>query len=95
MFLASAFFLKDKFETNNVVDFSPFILQFSRAIENELLHKVFVSFYSSLEGILEKDSDILENEFGNNKTKVFAKLLSKKTDKFTLGTMVFIQYMFP
>ena len=90
MFLASAFFLKDKFETNNVVDFSPFILQFSRAIENELLHKVFVSFYSSLEGILEKDSDILENEFGNNKTKVFAKLLSKKTDKFTLGTMVFI-----
>ena len=78
MFLASSFFLKDKFESNNVLDFSPFILQFSRAIENELLHKVFVSFYPSLEGILEKDSDVLEIEFGNNKTKVFAKLLSKK-----------------
>lgn len=90
MFLASAFFLKDKFENNNVVDYSPYILQFSRAIENELLHKIFISFYTSLELILEKNSTILENEFENDKTKVFAKLLRKKSFEFTLGTMVFI-----
>ena len=90
MFLASAYFLKDKFDSNNIIDYSPYILQFSRAIENELLHKFFISFYDSLDKILENDSAFLENEYGNNKTKIFAKLLNKRKDKFTLGTMVFI-----
>jgi len=90
MFLASAYFLKDKFDSNNIIDYSPFILQFSRAIENELLQKFFISFYERLDNFLENDSVFLENEFGNSKTKIFAKLLNKRTDKFTLGTMVFI-----
>jgi len=90
MFLASAYFLKDKFDNNNISDYSPYILQFSRAIENELLHKYFMSFYDSLDRILESDSDFLETELINNKTKIFAKLLKKKTDKFTMGSMVFI-----
>jgi len=89
MFLASAFFLKEKFDNNNIEDYSPYILQFSRAIESELLNKLFISFYVRLNNILQTEPDFLEQEFSDNKTKTFAKSLAKKTDKFTLGSMVF------
>lgn len=90
MFLASAYFLKDKFDNSNIDDYSPYILQFSRALENELLHKYFISFYDRLEKLLDNNPDFLKNEFTNNKTKIFASLLIKKSDKFTMGAMVFI-----
>jgi len=36
------------------------------------------------------DTNFLESEFDNNNSKIFAKALNKKSDKFTLGTMVMI-----
>src|SRR5690606_18886270 len=56
----------------------------------ELLSKLFISFYPKLEKLLQVNSSFLELEFENTKSNVFAKALNKKSDKFTLGTMVFI-----
>ena len=89
-FLASSYFLKEKFEKSKIEDYSPFILQFSRAIENELLNKIFISFYPKLDAILVNNPSFLDSESENKKTLVFAKSLNKRSDKFTLGTMVFI-----
>ncbi|UZR99849.1 ATP-dependent DNA helicase [Chondrinema litorale] len=90
MFLASAYFIKEKFDRNNMDDYSPFVLQFSRAIENELLRKFFVSFYPKLDILTSNDPLFLKNEFENSKSGVFAKSLKKRSEKFTLGTMAFI-----
>jgi len=89
-FLASAYFLEDKFDKSNADDYAPYILQFSRAIENELLNKFFISFYPTLEILIEENNRFLEEENDNNNSKVFAKSLSKKSAKFTLGTMAYI-----
>jgi hypothetical protein len=55
-----------------------------------LLNKIFLTYYPILKNILSNDTNFLENEFDNNNSKIFAKALNKKSDKFTLGTMVMI-----
>ena len=85
-FLASAYFLKEKLESLETDDYSPFILQFSRAIENEILNKLFLPFYKELD-LIEDLETFLKDEFTNRGSGLFAKALSKKSEKFTLGTM--------
>lgn len=89
-FIASAYLLEERFEKSGVEDYAPFVLQFSRAIENELLNKIFLTYYPVLENELLNETNFLENEFNNNNSKIFAKALYKKSEKFTLGTMVII-----
>lgn len=88
-FLASAYFLKEKLNGIDADDYSPFILQYSRAIENEILNKIFLTFYTELELIEEKEI-FLKQEFTNKRSMFFAKGLYKNSKTFTLGTMVTI-----
>ncbi len=87
-FLAIAFYLKEKLEKMDEVDYSPFILQYARVIENEILQKMFLTFYPQLDK-LENKVDILHEEINqeDSKSKIFATDLSKRNDKITLGTM--------
>ena len=85
-FIASAYYLKNKLNDINAEDYSPFILQYSRAIENEILQKLYLSFYDKLTVLDEKDK-FLENELSNKSSMPFAKALLKNSEKFTLGTM--------
>lgn len=89
-FLSSSFFLKEQLIKSNAKDFSPFILQFCRVFENELLNKLFLTFYAPLRKILENEPDFLDKELNNSKSSLFAKSLKKKSEDFTLGTMAFI-----
>jgi hypothetical protein len=85
-FLASAYYIKDKLDEIHAEDYSPYVLQFSRSIENELLNRIFLSFYEKIDSLDDTDT-FLSKEFSNKKTSPFAKALSKRTEKFTLGTM--------
>lgn len=85
-------------------DLSPFIIQYSRAIENELLLKVFLPYHNHFFETgkdIEKMTQVLENIApplnSKSKRKVafelkpFKSHLSKKeNDKYTLGTMAAI-----
>ena len=86
VFLSSAYFLKEKLDNVNAEDYSPFVLQFSRAIENEILVIFFISFLEKLDGYTERES-LLNNELTNPKTSLFAGLLKKRVHTFTLGQM--------
>jgi len=88
-FLESSYYLYDKLNDIKEADFSPYILQFSRVIENELLNKLFITFSRNFDSNEDK-SNILENEMKSFKTKIFAKYLQNNNEKYTLGTMVVI-----
>lgn len=87
-FIPEAEFLFDQLSNLKDGDFSPFVVQYSRALENELLLKLFVSFhdYSKANNIKE----LLEDGLRNNKTKKFATMLAKDDRKYTLGSMTYI-----
>lgn len=86
-FLETSYYLYDKLNDVQKDDYSPFVLQFSRVIENELLHKLFITFSRKFSSNREKDK-ILANEL--NKTKIFAKHLQDNNEKYTLGSMIVI-----
>lgn len=71
-------------------DFSPFIIQYCRALENELLTKLFVPYGIDL-GVRHQDiAAFLVNDLGNPKTEKFAKALKTRDFAYTLGDMGFI-----
>ncbi len=93
-FLPSAEYLYDEISNIGSQDYSPFIIQYCRAIENELLKKLFESFHLELECKYSEESikKIIDDELAasDNKAKEFAKSISKKDSKYTLGQMNFI-----
>lgn len=87
-FLVSAYYLKEKLTEAQAKDFSPYIIQYVRAIENELLHRLFLSFYTPLDALTPTEKNqLLDNEAKNSKTQIFATMLKKGRKDFTLGTM--------
>ncbi|MBF0264499.1 MAG: hypothetical protein HQL46_04445 [Gammaproteobacteria bacterium] len=85
-FLESSYYLYDKLKEVQGDDYSPYVLQFSRVIENELLHKFFIPFNRKF-NLYEDKNEILEKEMNNFNTKIFAKFLYKNNEKYTLGSM--------
>lgn len=87
-FIVTALFIRGKLEDSSAEDFSMYILQYCRAIENELLKKVFITYYDFLNSMKEEvKENLLMSEFQNKKSGVFAKMLFKGHTKFTLGMM--------
>ena len=71
-------------------DYSPFIIQYCRALENELLTKVFIAYTDDLYGRREDVIEFLANDCMNRKTEKFAKSLVRRENAYTLGEMNFI-----
>lgn len=89
-FIPQAEFLLDQISGLEDGDYSPFIIQYSRALENEILIKLFSSYH---EFLITKNIDrdkLTINEFDNSKTVSFAKSVKKDDRKYTFGTMNFI-----
>lgn len=90
-FLPQAEFLLDSIAIEQ--DYSPFILQYCRALENELLIKLFtaytINFQSRHQNIdLFLSDDLNKTEKGEEKkTHLFAKILKQGENKYELGTM--------
>lgn len=90
IFLPSAEFLFVQISQNNSPDFSPFVLQYCKALENEILKKLFEAYRDDLrerkKGILET---FLQDDLQREKTQRFAEFLKDKEKKYTLGDMIF------
>jgi DNA modification methylase len=99
-FLPSAELLFEYISKLADTDYSPFIIQYCRALENEILKKLFETYNDNLYS-REKDivqflsSDLEKDEKGKFKLEShrFARYLQSNDKKYTLGDMNFIMQL--
>jgi hypothetical protein len=82
--------LFDGISQSNADDYSPFIIQYCRALENEILNKLFGAYTNSVHERMEDIASSLHGELDDDKTGEFAKKLLKHDVAYTLGQMSFI-----
>ncbi len=87
VYLPSAEHLFDEFEKIDGADYSPFVLQYSRALENELLRKLFIEYDLDLQAREDVFESLTSAEKNDPKTGVFAKMLRSRRGNYTLGNM--------
>lgn len=80
----------ENIEQDKNKDYSPFIIQYCRALENELLIKLFTAYTDNLYRRYEDINTFLADDLKNEKTKKFAKFLKQQNNTYTLGDMNFI-----
>lgn len=90
LFLPWGELLFETIERKGGGDFSPFILQYCRALENELLQKLFSAYTNDFTSRHSPPRHFLAPELEDKKTGKFAKFLNKGDSKYTLGDMNFI-----
>ncbi|GAB5538321.1 MAG: hypothetical protein Salg2KO_04240 [Salibacteraceae bacterium] len=90
-FLPIAEFIFDELSKLEEPDFSPFVVQYCRSLENEILIKLFRAYHEHLLTI--DDYNVAQEEFALDKVKLFATMVSKDKRDYTLGTMNFIMSM--
>jgi hypothetical protein len=86
-FLPQAELLFENIEQTNSQDYSPFIIQYCRALENELLIKLFTAYTDDLYNRCEDINTFLDDDLKNEKINKFAKLLQQRRNTYTLGDM--------
>ncbi len=89
-FLPQAEFLFDELGSLDNPDYSPFILQYCRALENEILIKLFSAYHSWLEVEGTDRNELVESDLENKKTKTFAISIRRNRKDYTLGTMKWV-----
>lgn len=90
-FLPQAELLYESIAQTGGQDYSPFIIQYCRALENELLTKLFATYTRDLHARYPASTDVfLAKDLKNDKTAKFAKSLEKQQVTYTLGEMNFI-----
>ena len=89
-FLPSAEHLYDTLEGLNSADFSPFVLQYCRSLENEILSKLFVAYQDVFIKRIDDRENFLKVDLENKKTQRFAKNLKEDKRKHTLGEMKWV-----
>ncbi|WP_370089410.1 BPTD_3080 family restriction endonuclease [Ekhidna sp.] len=86
-FLLSAEHLNDTIVTQMIDDYSPYVLQMSRAVESELLLNVFEPFTVHIRTIHPRVEEVYTYEFNNKDFKSMAEMLSQNRTNYTLGAM--------
>lgn len=89
-FLPQAELLFENIARTNGEDYSPFIIQYCRALENELLTKLFASYTDDLYSRHQDVNEFLVKDINDKKTGRFAKAVQKRESAYTLGDMNFI-----
>jgi hypothetical protein len=96
-FLPSAEYLYSEIANYPNADFSPFVLQYCRALENELLKKIFHAYIENLRSRKHFENSDFNEDLRNFTTKKFTNRIKycltttdKKKWNFELGTMLFI-----
>ena len=79
-FLASAKYLYNTIHKNGLVDYSPYILQYCRALENEILQKLFHAYYKDFKNRIIDPKVFIDKDAEANTTKIFAGFLLQKTE---------------
>lgn len=88
-FLCSAEFLFDEIARVEGGDYSPFIIQYCRALENEILIKLFDAYHTDFHGRTEDPERFLVDDLSDESRKTFrfAKMLKRDDRAYTLGEM--------
>lgn len=89
-YLISGEFLNDTIITQMVDDFSPVVLQMSRAVESELQLKIFKPFTNFIRSEHPNIQATYPEDFRDTDTKQFAEMLQNNRTSYTLGQMHFI-----
>jgi type III restriction enzyme len=89
-FLLSAEYLHDTLIYQSSDDFSPYILQISRAVESELLLKLFLPFTNFIRSENQHTNITYEYDLQNKSTALFANMLVNNRTTYTLGNMCHI-----
>lgn len=89
-FLPQAEFLYDQLAKIKDADYSPFIVQYSRALENEILIKLFQAYHQHIISSGMDRNNLVKDEFENVNTQKFAKFIKSDNRSYTLGDMSFI-----
>lgn len=85
-FLPIAEYIFDELSKIEDTDYSPFVLQYCRTLENEILKKLFEAYHT--EGLKDIDREVLvKDDLDNDDTKVFAKMIQKNNLRYELGKM--------
>ncbi len=85
-FLPIAEFIYDQLSHIPDADFSPFVVQYCRVLENEILKKLFETYHS--EGLRDIDrKELVQADLENSQTNVFAKMVLKDDRRYELGKM--------
>lgn len=88
-FLPIAEFIFDELSKFEDADYAPFVVQYCRTLENEILKKLFETYHSiGLQGI--NRADLIKSDLENQKTGKFALAVKRNNITYTLGDMNFI-----
>lgn len=86
-FLPSAEHLYDELERVEATDFSPFIVQYCRAIENEILVKLFIAYHDDIKDRIADIGSFVAADLDVKSTARFARSVADDNRKYTLGDM--------
>lgn len=88
-FLPIAEFIFDELSRIPEADYSPFVVQYCRSLENEILKKLFEAYHS--EGLIDVDvAQLITHDLGHPKTGKFADMVKRGKTTYTMGDMNFI-----
>lgn len=88
-FLPIAEFIFDELSKLEDADYAPFVVQYCRTLENEILRKLFEAYHST--GLKNVNIDeLVKNDLENKTTGKFAQMVKKNKITYTLGDMNFI-----
>lgn len=88
-FLPIAEFIFDELSKLQDADYAPFVVQYCRTLENEILKKLFEAYHSIGLADINRD-DLVKNDLDNQKTGKFAQMVKRNKVTYTLGDMNFI-----
>ena len=86
-FLPSAEQLYDLLGKQDGADFSPFIIQYCRAFENEILTKLFCAYHDDVRRRIPDLISFVASDLSATQTGKFAKSVRDDKRKYTLGEM--------
>jgi len=89
VFLPSAEQIFDLIKSQTGADFSPFVIQYCRAFENEILVKLFCAYHDDIIIRFTDIASFLATDLGIENTKRFAKCVLDDNRRYTLGDMNF------
>jgi|JI10StandDraft_1071094.scaffolds.fasta_scaffold67860_3 SAM-dependent methyltransferase len=85
-YLPIAEFIFDELNKIPDPDYAPFVLEYCRTLENEILKKLFESYHA--EGLKDIDRiSLVKNDLENQNTGIFAKMVGKNDSRYELGKM--------
>ncbi len=88
-FLPSAEQIYDLLERQTDADFSPFVLQYCRALENEILTKLFSAYNDDVRKRVPDVAAFVARDLQIENTKRFARCVRDDNRRYTLGDMSF------